>query len=204
MFDRFTHVIVTMIHGTTSASTTGDGTTRAIGTRMSASGNSTAIGIHETRLSKASICRAAWREIVLDERDRTYELNGEDSRTLTAVGAFRVVSESDLRDLREGSLDPRDDDHRHLRDQGLMRSVSLDGRERVLTLTERGHGLLECHRRDRHDERHQEFHAGISRPQELTHDASLYRAYLRAEERLREQGADIRSVVLEHDLTREY
>ena len=93
--------------------------------------------------------RGLEREIVLDERDRTYELNGEDSRTLATVGAFRVVSESDLRDPREGAFDPRDDDHRHLRDQGLMRSVSLDGRERVVTLTERGRSLLECHRRDR-------------------------------------------------------
>ena len=154
--------------------------------------------------------RGLEREIVLDERDRTYELNGEDSRTLATVGVFRVVSESDLRDSRDESPDPRDADYRHLRDQGLMQSVSLDGRERVLTLTDRGRGLLEEHRRDRDDERHhrdehhQEFHAGVSRPRELTHDASLYRAYLRAEKRLREQGADVRGVVLENDLKREY
>ena len=154
--------------------------------------------------------RGLEREIVLDERDRTYELNGEDSRTLATIGAFRVVSESDLRDPRDAALDPRDDDHRNLRDQGLMRRVSLDGRESVLTLTDRGRRLLESHRHERHDERHhreerhQGFHAGVSRPRELTHDASLYRAFLRAEERLREQGAEIRGVVLEHDLKREY
>jgi hypothetical protein len=148
--------------------------------------------------------RGLEREIVLDDRDRTYELNRDDSRTLATVGAFRVVSERDLRDPREGPFEPRDDHHRHLRDQGLMRSVSLDGRERVVTLTDRGRSLLECHRRDRNDELRQEFHAGVSRPRELTHDASLYRAYLRAEERLREQGAQIRGVVLEHDLKREY
>jgi hypothetical protein len=45
---------------------------------------------------------------------------------------------------------------------------------------------------------------GLSRPRELTHDASLYGAYLRAEERLREQGAEIHRVVLEQDLRREY
>ena len=32
------------------------------------------------------------RELVVD-RDRVYELNGEDSRTLAAVGTFRVVPE---------------------------------------------------------------------------------------------------------------
>ena len=35
------------------------------------------------------------RELVID-RDRVYELNGEDSRTLAAVGAFSVVPERDL------------------------------------------------------------------------------------------------------------
>ncbi len=95
-------------------------------------------------------------------------------------------------------------DAAHLRDEGLIRTVSLDGRERAVTLTARGRRLLDGHRRDGGDARHQAFHAGVSRPRELTHDASLYRAYLSAEERLREQGAEIHRVVLEGDLKREY
>jgi hypothetical protein len=39
--------------------------------------------------------RGEERELVID-RDRVYELNGEDSRTLAAVGTFRVVPERDL------------------------------------------------------------------------------------------------------------
>jgi DNA-binding PadR family transcriptional regulator len=140
--------------------------------------------------------RGLEREIVLD-RNHRYELNGEDSRRLATAGAFRVVPDRDL-------CDPRKEDLRHLRDQGLIRTVSLDGRERAVTLTERGRDLLDAHRRERDDERRQAFHAGVLRPRELTHDASLYRAYLRAEERLREQGAEIRRVVLENDLKREY
>lgn len=35
------------------------------------------------------------------ERDRVYEINGTESRMLATVGAFRVVSESDLQDRRE-------------------------------------------------------------------------------------------------------
>jgi hypothetical protein len=35
------------------------------------------------------------RELVVD-RDRVYELSGEDSRTLTAIGAFRAIPERDL------------------------------------------------------------------------------------------------------------
>jgi hypothetical protein len=147
--------------------------------------------------------RGLEREVVLD-RDHRYEINGEESRTLAAAGAFRVVSERDLRDPRDGAFDTRDDSLRHLRDEGLIRTVALDGRERAVTLTTRGRHLLDAHRRDGGDARHQAFHADVSRPRELTHDASLYRAYLSAEERLREQGAEIHRVVLEGDLKREY
>jgi hypothetical protein len=85
-----------------------------------------------------------------------------------------------------------------------VRFVSLEGRERAVTLTERGHHLLEAHRRDRAEERVQAFSAGVSRPRELSHDAQLYGAYLREEERLRDQGGEIQRVVLEQELKREY
>jgi len=143
------------------------------------------------------------REIVLDGTDR-YELNGDDSRSLATVGAFRVVSERDLRNPRDETFDSRDRSLGHLRDEGLVRFVSLDGREHAVTLTERGRHLLETHRRDRDDQRPQSFYADVSRPRELSHDAHLYSAYLREEERLREQGADVHRVVLDHELKREY
>jgi DNA-binding PadR family transcriptional regulator len=147
--------------------------------------------------------RGPERELLLDGDDR-YELNGEDSRTLATTGAFRVISERDLFDARDRTSDARDDGLRELRDQGLIRTVSLDGRERAVTLTERGRHLLDEHRREREDSRGQAFYAGIDRPRELRHDAALYRAYLREEQRLRQQGADIRRVVLEQELKREY
>jgi hypothetical protein len=147
--------------------------------------------------------RGLERESVMDG-NRRYELNRDDSRSLAAVGAFRVVAERDLRDRRDESADTREPDLRHLRDEGLMRFVALDGRERTLTLTRRGHHLLEAHRRDRDDTREQAFYAGVSRPRELSHDVQLYRAFLREEERLRDQGAKIRRVVLEQELKRVY
>ena len=146
--------------------------------------------------------RGSEREIVLDGSYR-YELNGDDSRTLATIGAFRVVAERDLPEAR-GDSDTREPDLRHLRDHGLIASVRLEGRERVLTLTARGRLLLDAHRRDGHDDAHQAFQAGVSRARELSHDAQLYRAYVREYERLREQGADIRRVVLDGDLKREY
>jgi len=147
--------------------------------------------------------RGLEREIVLDG-DHRYELNGDDSRTLATVGAFRVVAERDLRDPRDDSPDWCEPDMRHLRDEGLTHVVSLHGRDRAVTLSERGHHLLEAHRRDRDDAREQAFYAGISRPRELSHDVQLYRAYLREEERLREEGATVRRVVLESELKRDY
>jgi len=143
------------------------------------------------------------REVVLDG-DHRYELNGDDSRTLAVVGAFRVVAECDLRDPRDESGETHEPDLRHLRDEGLTQFVRLDGRDRAVTLTERGRHLLEVHRRDRENARQQAFYAGVSRPRELSHDVQVYHAYLREEERLRDAGADVYRVVLEQELKREY
>ena len=57
------------------------------------------------------------RQFVHD-RDRDYTLDGSESRTLSTVGAFRVVSERDLRDPRENVFDLR-----HLEEQGLVHRV---------------------------------------------------------------------------------
>lgn len=80
------------------------------------------------------------RELVLD-RDRVYELNAEDSRTLAAVGTFRVVPEQDL--------DTDHDTVRHLRDEGLVEAVDLGEDERGLTLTKEGRDLLDSHALER-------------------------------------------------------
>ena len=53
------------------------------------------------------------RELVRD-RDRDYRLNGSDARTLSTVGALRVVSEREFCDTGDGSCDVRDRDLRHL------------------------------------------------------------------------------------------
>ena len=63
--------------------------------------------------------RGLEREVVWD-REHTYELNGDDSRSLATVGAFRVVPDSDL---REDLLDPRSDSLDHLRHEGLVATV---------------------------------------------------------------------------------
>jgi hypothetical protein len=108
------------------------------------------------------------RELVVD-RDRVYELNGEDSRTLAVLGAFRVVPEHDL-DADHDTLD-------HLRDEGLVEAVDLGDNERGLTLTREGRDLLDSHSMGRDDEPAQTFYAGVSRERELEHDSHLYSTY---------------------------
>ena len=83
-------------------------------------------------------------------------------------------------------------------------SSAHDGDDRAVTLTDAGQHLLESHRLDPDDERDQAFYADVHRPRELTHDAELYRAFTDAEERLRAEGADVRRIVLDQDLKREY
>lgn len=125
--------------------------------------------------------RGLERELV-HERDREYDLRGSESRTLSTVGAFRVVSSRDLRDHDNRPADPRKGDLRHLREQGLIRTVPVPGHQDVaVVLTDRGRDLLESHRRDRDggDDHRQAFYAELKKPREVEHDAQIYRAYER-------------------------
>jgi hypothetical protein len=148
--------------------------------------------------------RGLERELVQDDHQHLHELNGEDARTLATVGAFRVVAERDLDDVRDAAADPRDDTLDHLADEGLIRFVATGADERAAVLTDRGWDVLDAHRRDRDGDRDQAFHAGLGRARELKHDAQLFRAYLEVERRLRDDGARIERVVLERDLRSEY
>jgi hypothetical protein len=83
-------------------------------------------------------------------------LRGSEARTLTTVGAFRVVPANDLRDKFDHSLDPRNGELWHLRESGLVNTVRLDPDTTVVTLTKEGRNLLEStrHNRDRLTGRH--------------------------------------------------
>ena len=112
-------------------------------------------------------------------RDHVYKLRGSETRTLTTVGAFRVVPASDLRDKFGQSLGLRSAELRHLRESGLVNTARLDRDTSVVTLTKEGRDLLESRRHDVGAPDRQAFHAGIQRPRELKHDAQVYRAYAR-------------------------
>lgn len=145
------------------------------------------------------------REQVRD-RDRVYEIEGTESRALATIGAFRVLAESDLHHTREDSQSSRRS-LKHLENEGLIRTSPLSAADRAVVLTERGRDLLEANRSVREErswEPRQAFYAGLRKPRELTHDTQVYRAYQRAEERLKDQGGRVRRVVLDYELKREY
>lgn len=146
------------------------------------------------------------RELVRD-RKRSYELNGPESEALATIGAFRVVHAGDLHQVFNGDRGRQAarDAVRHLRESGLLEQIPLESRSRdVVVLTKRGRDLLDATRLERDQEPLQAFHAGLRKPRALTHDAQVYRAYLRAEERLRAGGESVRRVVLDYELKREY
>jgi hypothetical protein len=151
----------------------------------------------DSLLRDLDLPRGEERELVVD-RDRLYELDGDDSRTLAAVGAFRVVPEHDL-DVDRDTVE-------HLHDEGLIDIVDVGDDERGLTLTREGRDLLNAHVIDRDDESAQAFSSGVHRERELEHDAHLYATFRQEEARLRDQhdGLEIRRVVLDQDLKREY
>ena len=137
------------------------------------------------------------RELVVD-RDRVYELDGEDSRTLAVVGAFRIVPEQAL-DLPHETLE-------NLHDQRLVEVVDLGDSERGLTLTTEARDLLDSHSLERDREPSQLFYAGVGRAREIDHDSNLYATFRQEETRLRDEHPDleIQRVILEQDLKREY
>lgn len=140
--------------------------------------------------------RGADREIVRD-RDHEYSLRASETRTLSIVGAFRVVPASKLRDHSCAPADPRSGDLRNLREQGLVETVRIPGRrDHAVVLTKRGRELLQRHRGHDQNDRHT-FYAGLTRSRELEHDSQVYDAYLHVAGRLENQGARIDRVVLE-------
>jgi hypothetical protein len=137
------------------------------------------------------------RELVVD-RDRVYELDGEDSLALAAVGAFRVVPEHDL-DLPHDTL-------KNLHDQRLIELVDLGDSEHGLTLSPEGEICLTRTRWSEPASRRNSSTPASVAHGEIHHDSNLYATFRQEEAGLRDEYPDleIRRVILEQDLKREY
>lgn len=136
-----------------------------------------------------------------------YVLRGSEVRALATVGTFRAVPANELRDLSPRTAWASEKELAHLRDLGLIQTtpyVVERTRTGLVTLTERGHALLEAARRTRAEELPQTFYAGIGKHRELAHDIRLYQAYRTVADRLSADGSRVCRVVLDHELKREY
>ena len=159
--------------------------------------------VRDMFLRNLDLPRGADRELVR-HREREYTLRGTEARTLATLGAFRVVSNGDLRDARDRPLDPRSGDLRHLREQGLVETVRVPGsREYAISLTKAGKSLLDRHR-DGDQNGRQTFWQGVTRERELEHDLQVYRAFQHEAKVLEARGASVDRVALDHELKREY
>lgn len=150
--------------------------------------------------SDLTLARGQDREPV-EFRGHTYFLDGDEARTLATVGAFRVVDTADIPGKN------RDDDLRHLREQGLATQVTLttrDGAHHVVSLTKTGRDLLDSHSATRPEDRGQTYYADVVKPRELAHDARLYAVFKEEAGRIEVNGGRIVRVLLDHELKREY
>jgi hypothetical protein len=158
----------------------------------------------ETFARNLDLPRGSSRERVR-ANDKEYRLSGEDVRALATVGAFRVVPASDLREPNPRTPTRPARGLERLRDLGLVHTTPyVVGRTRTIlvTLTGDGRDVLEGGRRPGTADR-QAFYVGITKHRELAHDSKVYRAYMKAVERLAERGEPVRRVVLEEELKRE-
>jgi hypothetical protein len=171
------------------------------------------VGDSARRLDSADVRSAFSRELDLPRtetrervtvKDRDYDLDASDVRSLATIGAFRVIDSRDL-DATPGA---RQGDLERLRDLKLVEVVGpqfRDGeRAALVTLTREGFDLLERHRSEPEGPSRQAYYAGLVKPREALHDAQLYRAYADAAARLHDRGARIHRVVLDYELKGEY
>src|SRR3954470_650827 len=101
----------------------GDSWDRNVGSRGGASERERDERSHDVFTRDLDLPRGHEREHVR-HRDRVYEIDGSESRALATIGAFRVVAESDLADVREDSQSSRRG-LKHLENEGLIRTSAL-------------------------------------------------------------------------------
>jgi hypothetical protein len=142
----------------------------------------------------------------VDLRDRTYSLNGSETRALATVGAFRVVDVGDFKTDGHGR-NGFHGDWRRLGDEGLVTHATMTDREgahHVVSLTREGRDLLDAHATTRSDGRQQSFYAGVVKPRELAHDARLYGVFREEARQIGREGGRVTRVVLDYEIKRDY
>ena len=156
--------------------------------------------------------RGAREQSAHTARDRTEAQGRYPSRLSTAerevlydIGRFRTVAVADLAELGyRGRASEMRQDLRSLREQGLIQFHKVWTRGRgerldVVVLTRFGKKRLESAAKVPDA---QQVYAGFVKPNEVAHDAAIYRMYHAEAHTLAKEGSRIRRVILDYELKR--
>jgi hypothetical protein len=137
--------------------------------------------------------------------DRTFEVSRDERALLRTVGQFRTLEQTDVVKVLYGGNQGRyDSDRLNLARHGLLERRTVLTRQRgridVLVLSERGRRFLEAGRESADA---QMYFAGLAKPREVVHDASIYRMYEEQKSAIEGAGGRVRRVVLDYELKRE-
>lgn len=140
-----------------------------------------------------------------ERRDReVYRIADRERGTLMEIGRFRTIAVQDLANHRYGGSSAHlRDDLQSLLALGLVQrrtALIANGRQKlaVLVLTKAGKRAVERTRTDAG----QAVYAGFVKPNEVAHDAAIYRMFHKEAERIQAEGGTVKRVVLDYELKR--
>src|SRR5579872_2446166 len=139
------------------------------------------------------------------DRDREYNLRESEVAALIEIAKFRSLKTDDLVEIQyQGNAEQATQDLRNLTAQGLIQRRTLSGteKEQILTLTRSAHSFLNRNR-PQTLAANQSLHHGFVKPREARHDATLYRLYQKASEKIEKDGGTNLRVVLDYELKRD-
>ena len=138
-------------------------------------------------------------------RDRGYRVSAQERELLVEIGKFRTIAVSDLLEYRYQRNSSRlRQDLVHLKSQNLLRERRVllggeKGKVSLVVLTREGKQLAQ---QSVEPSRKQTLYAGFVKPQELAHDAALYRMYQTERALIDKRGGVISRVILDFELKR--
>src|ERR1700691_6015393 len=139
------------------------------------------------------------------DRDREYNLRDSEVAVLIEIAKFRSVKTDDLVEIQyQGNADRATQDLRNLTAQGLIQRRTLSGteKEQILTVTRSAQAFLNRNR-PQGLAANQSLHHGFVKPREARHDATLYRLYQKASQKIEKDGGTNLRIVLDYELKRD-
>jgi hypothetical protein len=139
----------------------------------------------------------------VQDRGYTYQISPAEIEAMREIGRFRTVAIEDLcRHFYRADQGQMREELRSLRDQGLVqlrtaRMRAGRGKLPVVVLTKTGKAIVA---RERAESSGQRLYAGFVKPNEVAHDAAIYRMYQAEATRIRKVGGRIRRVILDYEL----